>query len=271
MECCRLSDNTLLPGLLYHSQALSADELNTFLEQIDSPQNVGYWTDLRRRRVMQLGGVPLREGMRPVPIPDWAWGLRNSLHRHSVISSSSEGISGALCPEPNHVLINEYLRPNGIMAHEDGPLYFPVVAIFSLLSPVVLRFQRKMPKWNCVERKRVEDASSIYDDEPDDEIAKMIGVSQNSVKQLPSSLSLLLEPQSLVVFQGEFYTDWQHGISDTSADVIPPHELVNGPLLSAELATQWRTALTTGEALTIPRGERRISVTYRYVPNVISS
>lgn len=46
-----------------------------------------------------------------------------------------------LFPSPiNHVLVNEYLPGQGIMPHQDGPAYFPVVAIISLGSPAVMRF-----------------------------------------------------------------------------------------------------------------------------------
>ena len=35
---------------------------------------------------------------------------------------------------PNHVIMNEYLPGQGIMPHEDGPSYHPVVATISLGS-----------------------------------------------------------------------------------------------------------------------------------------
>ncbi len=43
----------------------------------------------------------------------------------------------------NHVLVNAYLPGEGIMPHEDGPLYHPAVCILSLGSPAILRFWRK--------------------------------------------------------------------------------------------------------------------------------
>ena len=39
---------------------------------------------------------------------------------------------------PNHVLVNEYRPGQGIMAHEDGAAYFPIVATVSLGAPIVL-------------------------------------------------------------------------------------------------------------------------------------
>lgn len=48
----------------------------------------------------------------------------------------------------NHVLVNEYRPGEGIMSHQDGPLYAPAVAILSLGTPVVMRFtpHQKMGK-----------------------------------------------------------------------------------------------------------------------------
>ena len=44
---------------------------------------------------------------------------------------------------PNHVLVNAYLPGQGIMPHQDGPLYYPGVCIISLGCPSVVRFTRK--------------------------------------------------------------------------------------------------------------------------------
>ena len=47
--------------------------------------------------------------------------------------------------EPNHVLLNAYMPGQGIMAHQDGPLYHPGACILSLSSPTVMHFTRKGP------------------------------------------------------------------------------------------------------------------------------
>lgn len=44
---------------------------------------------------------------------------------------------------PNHVLVNEYLPGQGIMPHEDGAAYRPVVATVSLGSAAVVEFWPK--------------------------------------------------------------------------------------------------------------------------------
>lgn len=43
---------------------------------------------------------------------------------------------GGLLTNLNHVLVNEYQPGQGIMAHQDGPLYTPAVAILSLVRPI---------------------------------------------------------------------------------------------------------------------------------------
>lgn len=45
--------------------------------------------------------------------------------------------------DPNHVLLNAYKPGQGIMPHQDGPLYHPGVCILSLGSPTVMHFTRK--------------------------------------------------------------------------------------------------------------------------------
>ena len=42
---------------------------------------------------------------------------------------------------PNHALVNQYGRFDGIMRHTDGPAYFPTVAIISLGSPCIFDFE----------------------------------------------------------------------------------------------------------------------------------
>lgn len=84
--------------------------------------------------------------------------------------------------EPNHVLINEYKQDEGISFHKDGPLYFPRVAILSLLGTIKLDFKEKL---------------------------------QGDVKA-----SVLLEPKSLLVFEDEAYKQYYHGIQEQLYDKI---------------------------------------------------
>jgi len=47
---------------------------------------------------------------------------------------------------PNHVLVNEYEPGQGIMSHEDGPLFYPVVSTINLGSHTFLDFYYPLHK-----------------------------------------------------------------------------------------------------------------------------
>ncbi|PPR02292.1 hypothetical protein CVT24_011630 [Panaeolus cyanescens] len=89
--------------------------------------------------------------------------------------------------QPNHIIMNEYLPGQGIMPHEDGASYFPVVATLSLQSHTVFHYYKY---------REEEDGSTTC--------------TARSIDKSPV-LSLLLEPRSLVISSGEMYTAHLHG------------------------------------------------------------
>ena len=82
--------------------------------------------------------------------------------------------------KPNHALINDYQPGEGIMPHTDGPAYYPQVAIVSLNSPAVFQYWTQSRK---------------------------------------PCLSVYVEPRSLLVFSGRFYTDLLHSVEAKRSDV----------------------------------------------------
>eukprot|EP00759_Apiculatamorpha_spiralis_P028324 PhF_6_TR3078/c0_g1_i1/m.4525/K10768/ALKBH6; alkylated DNA repair protein alkB homolog 6 len=138
------------------------------------------WTQLRHRRLINLGGIPQPEGMLTEPIPP----------AFKPLIQRVEQQPNLLPARTNHILVNEYLPGHGIMAHEDGPLYHPMVVIVSILSGVSLGFRRKE------------------------------GVDRPS--RYPDRFAVYLPPNSLVSFSEELYTDYLHEIQDTDQDVIDP-------------------------------------------------
>jgi hypothetical protein len=92
------------------------------------------WQRLSGRRVQALGGVVHeRAGLLPAPLPSWLQPLLARLG----------GLAGGayFCGlPPNHVLVNAYEPGDGIMAHQDGPLYHPAVAIVSLGAATTMQF-----------------------------------------------------------------------------------------------------------------------------------
>jgi len=107
-------------------------------------------------------------------LPTFLQELCHCLRKTSVISEEAN--------EPNHVLLNEYTRGQGIAPHKDGPLYEPMVAILSLGSPARLDF------WASREE------------------------AMKPVEENTPSVSVLCEHRSLLVFCGEAYNDYWHGI-----------------------------------------------------------
>jgi len=113
------------------------------------------------------------------PKPKWTVLTHRRLQTHpSALSSSNTLLSAPLPPflealvprmqalgvwddaphnRPNHVLINEYGPGEGIMPHEDGTAYHPVVATVSLGAPIVLDIYEKgerVPKFRILQEPR---------------------------------------------------------------------------------------------------------------------
>eukprot|EP00271_Cylindrocystis_brebissonii_P013399 TRINITY_DN33198_c0_g1_i1.p1 TRINITY_DN33198_c0_g1~~TRINITY_DN33198_c0_g1_i1.p1 ORF type:complete len:583 (+),score=62.03 TRINITY_DN33198_c0_g1_i1:143-1750(+) len=86
---------------------------------------------MKNRRLQEWGGVVHGKGLIAQPLPPWL----------TAITKRMKTDAGDWFPSPiNHVLVNEYGPGQGIMAHQDGPVYFPVVAILSLGAPATMDF-----------------------------------------------------------------------------------------------------------------------------------
>lgn len=131
----------------------------------------------------------------------------------------------------NHCLINEYLPGQGIMPHEDGSAYFPMVATVSLGGSLILDVTEK-PK---------ED--------------------QFSADEKPKAWRILQEPRSLLVTTDSAYVNTLHGIADVVEDTELQEETVaNWSLLETpqKIVENGGTNVRT----------TRISLTYRDVKKV---
>lgn len=130
----------------------------------------------------------------------------------------------------NHCLINEYLPGQGIMPHEDGDAYYPVVATVSLGGSLVLD----------VTEKRGDAANS---EEP------------------PKRWRILQEPRSLLLTTGDAYTDTLHGIAEVAEDVdLSAQTVANWSLLGDRQTIEANGGCNTRTD--------RISLTYRDVKKV---
>lgn len=168
-----------LPTIFYIPEYLSPEDQLGLLQQI----NVGSstkWKSLKNRRLQNWGGVVHEKGLLPQKLPPWLSDLTGNICRDL-----------GLYPAPiNHVLINEYLPGQGIMQHQDGPAYFPVVAILSLGSPAVMQFT------------------------PHQKLFEMAGDVGKMHSTTHEGVSLVLMPGSLLVFRDVAYQDFLHGIDE---------------------------------------------------------
>uniref|UniRef100_J3N2R1 Alpha-ketoglutarate-dependent dioxygenase AlkB-like domain-containing protein n=1 Tax=Oryza brachyantha TaxID=4533 RepID=J3N2R1_ORYBR len=98
------------------------------------------------------------------------------------------------------------------MPHQDGPAYFPVVAIISLASPVVIDFtpHKRLKGEEFTDPQNSHSGESQTATSESNGSHKLEGANEAE----PTSSSLLLMPCSLLVFKDQAYTDYLHGIQD---------------------------------------------------------
>jgi alkylated DNA repair protein alkB family protein 6 len=186
------------------------------------------WTQLSGRAVQRLGGlVHDKAGLLPAPLPKWVVPWLARLQREV-------SLLGPDGPPLNHVLINSYPPGQGIMAHQDGPLYFPVVCILSLGAPTVMSFTPHQ---------------SIMSDD-------------TSLAAPPQTQRVTLPPRSLLIFARDAYERYLHGIEGDGHQHGPSPPPPPG--LTTSLAGN--AAAAGGTAADAPHhGGRRVSLTCRAV------
>jgi len=175
----------------YVPKVITPEQAAYILSFIDAPG--APWVELRARRLQQVGGQPLPSGLaNKAPLPPYLQALSNGLVAAGIFPPSHP---------PNHVLINDYACGEGIVAHSDGPRYFPTVATLSLLDSSVMRF------------------SVLHGRAREGQVGgEVLG-------------DLVLQGNSLVVTSGILYSDCAHAISeevDTTLKRVWNSELVGG-------------------------------------------
>lgn len=166
--------------------------------------------------------------------------------------------SNTLHKEPNHVLINEYKRGEGIMPHEDGAAYAGIVATVSLGASICLELTEK--------------SETMQTDEPSKPTMKgdVPIESETSDARVPSSGScyplparILQEPRSLLITTSSAYQDLLHGIASVETDEN----------LNAATVANWSLLGSLEIFERDGKNERgtRVSLTYRDVLKVSSA
>ena len=68
------------------------------------------WTQLKNRRLINVGGVPTQKGMIAEEIPGYLQGYLDKVNQLGIFDEV----------KTNHILLNEYKQGQGIMSHFDG-------------------------------------------------------------------------------------------------------------------------------------------------------
>lgn len=204
------------PSVYYIPDAISADDEALLLKA--TYELPGAWRHLRRRRLQNWGGLPSLP-FQPLPLPTWLCALTNSFVDRGYVEEATR---------INHVLVNEYLPDQGIMAHTDGPMYHNKVVTLSLGESCVIEFRRRSTL----------DASAGADSDQLDRF------------------TLVLRPRSIVVFEADAYISYTHGIDETLNMVAGSPE---APLVNGEAAH-----CSQGDL--IERTATRVSYTCRHIP-----
>nr|AAW27592.1 unknown [Schistosoma japonicum] len=236
---------SLPPCVYYIPDFINEEEELELLKNIyTSP--LPKWVSLRGRRLQNWGGLPHVKGMLAEEIPHW---LQIYMDRISYLglfgcnNSTDDNNNKA-----NHALVNEYEPGQGIFPHHDGPLYYPVVATINLNSYGILDFYEPLDKSADPEAK-----STLLND-------RYVG-------------SIYLKPRSLNIVAEQMYTHYMHGIAERENDLLIYHEdyLKRSEDLTENAAAihNWTVSGLGDIRSQLCHRGKRVSVTIRYVPNVI--
>ncbi|KAH7402257.1 hypothetical protein DE146DRAFT_609924 [Phaeosphaeria sp. MPI-PUGE-AT-0046c] len=216
----------LPPEFYYIPNFISAEEEASIISKIPAQR----WTQLTHRRLQAHPSTLTKNNtLLASPLPGY---LVNPI----VSRFKDLGIFiGTPHQQPNHVLINEYKPGEGIMPHEDGSAYVPVVATVSLGSAL------------CLEITPKSRASS-------------------NAEEIEHSIPtrILQESRSLLITTGDAYGTLLHGIASIEVDEnLDASTVANWSLL----ADQQRFVEAGGRNFR----DTRISLTYRDVLKVSSA
>ncbi|KAG1683251.1 Alpha-ketoglutarate-dependent dioxygenase alkB 6 [Nymphon striatum] len=207
-----------LPSVAYYIPDFISEEEESFLIQhiLNSPKTK--WNYLGARRLQMWGGRPHPKGMIQEDLPQWIDPYCDRICKTGVFEGKS----------PNHILINEYLPGQGIMPHEDGPLYNPTITTINVGSHTLLNFFKPVDH-------QLTDENAFE--------TRCIG-------------SLLLERRSLLILQEDLYNEYLHGINCVTSDVLSD-EILNLSMCSIPKIPGNNLHRST-----------RYSLTIRHVPKV---
>lgn len=246
-------------GVYYIPNFVTDAEEGYLIQKIQNSPHKS-WRQLRNRRLQLWGGeITQKNVLLASDLPSIVTSYPDLITR----LKDTGAFDGSPHGQPNHIILNEYLPGQGIMPHEDGPAYHPVVATLSLGTHTVFHYYRYAPN-----------ADEKPSNAPENDQPSSTEVHGRRVDPTPV-LTILLEPRSLVITTDALYGSHLHGICDVKEDSFiltssgRPHlrnsnvELDNWHLLADE---EIKGVIEKGEAL--PRGIR-YSLTCRDVAHVL--
>ncbi|XP_021650318.1 uncharacterized protein LOC110642539 isoform X3 [Hevea brasiliensis] len=258
-----------LPTVIYKPDFITESEEMHLLDRVVYGAPVSKWKSLKNRRLQNwvfplptgllslAGGVVHEKGLLPQDLPPWLTKITQRIYEESGLFPSAI----------NHVLINEYLPDQGIMPHQDGPAYFPVVAILSLGSPTVMDFIPHSRLRTCTDSGDNDVKSEGSGEEP-------LEIETDKKMDNHHPFSVLLMPRSLLIFKDNAYSDYLHGIKDSEvhqydgaindAEPLVSHKF-DQPLLEPGKAVQ---IVGSRDHKVIHRTANRVSLTCRLVLKV---
>ncbi|KAF1832868.1 alkB, alkylation repair protein 6 [Decorospora gaudefroyi] len=226
----------LPPDFYYIPNFVSVEEEASILQKIPANR----WTHLTHRRLQAIPSTLTKTNtLLAAPLPTYLVTPVVSRFKDLGIFDQTPH------QQPNHVLVNEYRAGEGIMPHEDGDAYAPVVATVSLGAALCLDV---LPKPGDGGEKE-KDKENEQDGECDEYKVPM---------------RILQEPRSLLITTGTAYRALMHGIAAIEVDEdLGMDTVANWDLLGDRRAVEEAGGRNV-------RGTR-VSLTYRDVLKVSSA
>ncbi|KAH9886714.1 hypothetical protein C8Q73DRAFT_768982 [Cubamyces lactineus] len=258
-------DDYLVPGTTstyYIPEFVTEEEEEYLIRKIhEAPQP--WWKRLQNRRLQIWGGdLTAKKALIPQEMPSFVAQYPDIIGR----IRNTGAFKGSAHGQPNHIIMNEYAPGQGIMPHEDGPAYHPVVATLSLGSHTVFNYYKYKTDVDSDATQAEQSAGTTTAEGPMAAAGAGKPIDPNPV------LSLLLEPRSLVITTSSLYTTHLHGIDEVAEDIFimadgrGPHErIANFEMLREKEA---KDAIANGGKL--ERG-MRFSLTCRDVEKVAAA
>ncbi|KAK2460452.1 hypothetical protein APHAL10511_007617 [Amanita phalloides] len=226
-------------GVWYIPNFVTSDEEEYLIRKINETAHQK-WKELSNRRLQIWGGEITQKGILfAQPLPPFLKIYPNIMARLKATGAFESSPHGG----PNHIILNEYLPGQGIMPHEDGPIYHPVVATISLGSHSVLHYYQYAEESGLT--------------------GNNTSLGKGRVTSSIPVMSLFLERRSLVITTDEMYASHLHGIEDTDRDEFTPGSLVHLPDGSVRKLAN-RDFLTDEDVLEVLRHGGLLRRTVRY-------